>query len=191
MSTMKTTFLSKHLTIIIQVAVSFVCMATLSGFSFNITESEVPITLQSLLMVWFAYLFGVRVGLTSVILYLIAGGFGLNVFSNGGSGWEQFQSVTGGFLLAFPIGALISGIASDWLKSKEELLKFKFISSALVLFVSQGAILLLGLYWYNSIATTTESIQKFTPGLLIKTAIGTMAYVVLVRTLFRPNKQQS
>lgn len=188
---MKTTFLSKHLSFVIQVAISFACMATLSGYSFNIAESDVPITLQSLLMVWFAYLFGMRVGLTSVLLYLIAGGLGLNVFSNGGSGWEYFQDVTGGFLLAFPIGALISGIASDWLKTREELQKFKFISSALVLFASQAAILLLGLYWYNSIAAAPESIQKFTPGLLIKTAIGTMAYVVVIRTLFRPNKQQS
>ena len=191
MLTMKTTFLSKHLSFVFQVAISFACMATLSGYSFNIAESEVPITFQSILMVWFAYLFGLRVGLTSVLLYLIAGGLGLKVFSNGGSGWDYFQGANGGFLLAFPIGALISGIASDWLKFQEELQKFKFISSAVVLFVSQGAILLLGLYWYNSIAATPESIQKFTPGLLIKTAIGTMAYVVVIRTLFRPNKQQS
>jgi biotin transporter BioY len=43
-------------------------------------DLNVPITLQSLLVLLPAIWFGWRVGLITVILYILAGGFGLPVF---------------------------------------------------------------------------------------------------------------
>lgn len=167
-------------------------MAMFSSYTFDITES-LPITLQSLLMVWFAMLFGLRVGLTSVVLYLIAGGMGLGVFAGGASGWEHFSGSTGGFLLAFPLGALVSGKASDWLSSREDPQKFIFLASALTIFASQIVILLMGLFWQNSFTSEPidylNAIQILSPGLLVKTAIGTLAYVIVGRTFLRPQNQ--
>lgn len=194
MLTMKITSLSKQLSFILQVAISFSCMSTLGDYSFDIIDG-LPITLQSLLMVWFALIFGLRVGLTAVLLYLLAGGLGLGVFSGGASGWAHFSSSTGGFLLAFPIGALIAGKASDWLKSLENPQKYIFLSSAFILLLSQTTILLMGLYWLNSVSQNPLSLDKaihiFGPGLLVKTAIGTMAYVVALRIFYRHYKQLS
>lgn len=194
MLTMKTTSLSKQLSFIIQVAISFTCMSTLGDYSFDIIDG-LPVTLQSLLMVWFALIFGMRVGLTAVLLYLLSGGLGLGVFSGGASGWAHFSGSTGGFLLAFPIGALIAGKASDWLKSRENPQKYIFFSSALILLLSQTTILLMGLYWLNSVSqdplSLDKAIQIFGPGLLVKTAIGTMAYVVALRIFYRHYKQLS
>lgn len=194
MLTMKITSLSKQLSFILQVAISFSCMSTLCDYSFDIIDG-LPITLQSLLMVWFALIFGLRVGLTAVLLYLLAGGLGLGVFSGGASGWAHFSSSTGGFLLAFPIGTLIAGKASDWLKSHENPQKYIFLSSAFILLLSQTTILLMGLYWLNSVSQNPLSLDKaihiFGPGLLVKTAIGTMAYVVALRIFYRHYKQLS
>jgi biotin transport system substrate-specific component len=169
-------------------------MSTLGDYSFDIIDG-LPVTLQSLLMVWFALIFGMRVGLTAVLLYLLSGGLGLGVFSGGASGWAHFSGSTGGFLLAFPIGALIAGKASDWLKSRENPQKYIFFSSALILLLSQTTILLMGLYWLNSVSqdplSLDKAIQIFGPGLLVKTAIGTMAYVVALRIFYRHYKQLS
>ena len=170
------------------IALSFLSLIYLGGIRFDITEG-LPITLQSLLVVWFALVFGTRVGITAVILYLIVGGLGLGVFSGGASGWQHFLGSTGGFLIAFPIGAFISGSAAEWASKKSSLMKKAFIISALILFTSQTAILLLGLVWQNALTLSPinlgSALNIFMPGLLIKTALGTIAFVVLGRTLSR------
>jgi biotin transport system substrate-specific component len=170
------------------IALSFLALIYLGGIRFDITEG-LPITLQSLLVVWFALVFGTRVGITAVILYLIVGGLGLGVFSGGASGWQHFLGSTGGFLIAFPIGAFISGSAAEWASKKSSLMKKAFIISALILFTSQTAILLLGLVWQNALTLSPinlgSALNIFMPGLLIKTALGTIAFVVLGRTLSR------
>lgn len=164
-------------------------MALLSKYTFDITDN-LPITLQSLLMVWFAMLFGLRVGLSSVLLYLVAGGFGMEVFSGGASGWEHFSGSTGGFLLAFPFGALVAGTASDWLAARENPQKYIFLSCAATLFVAQLVILFMGLFWQNSFTSEPidyiNAVKILSPGLLIKTAVGTLAYVIVGRTFLRP-----
>ena len=147
--------------------------------------TEIPTTLQSLLVVWFALAFGLRIGMTAVFLYLIAGGLGLGVFAGGASGWNHLFGSNGGFLLAFPIGAFIAGSLVQILARIKFLSKAKFISSALILFISQISILILGLFWQSAFIGKTISITTiysiFIPGLLIKTAIGTLVLVFISR----------
>jgi biotin transport system substrate-specific component len=169
------------------IALAFLALYYLGGIKFNVTEG-LPITLQSLLVVWFALVFGTRVGVTAVMLYLIAGGLGFDVFT-GGSGWEYFIGITGGFLIAMPIGAFIAGSAAEWASKNKTMKNKAFIMSALILLASQTAILLLGLVWQNALTSSplelSIALDIFLPGLLIKTALGTIAFVVLGRTLSR------
>ena len=146
-------------------------------------------TLQSLLVVWFALAFGLRVGLTSVLAYLVLGGLGFGVFSGGASGWQHFIGSNGGFLLAYPVGAFIAGSLEQMASSSTLFTKAKFISSTFILLISQTAILALGLIWQSMLVGETISLgiimDIFLPGLMIKKAIGTLALVIITRALTR------
>ncbi len=170
------------------IALSLITICTLGPLKLNLTEG-LPITLQSLLVVWFAIAFGLRIGLTAVVLYLVVGGMGLGVFAGGTSGWGHFIGSNGGFLLAFPVGAFVAGSLSRWAFSTSLFTKTKFISSALILLLSQLVILLLGVVWQAALSLKTISlidvVELFMPGLLIKTAIGTLVLVFLSRALTR------
>ena len=159
-----------------------IAMSMLGDITFDVVDG-ISITLQSLFVVFFGLLFGLRIGVASVIIYLLVGGLGLPVFSNGASGWMHFQGITGGFLLAFPIGALIAGAASEWASTSDFPKRFSFITGAVILLVSQSVILLLGSVWANTIRPNTCMIEDFIPGLLVKTALGTILFVVFGRIL--------
>lgn len=166
------------------IAMSLITICTLGPLELDLTEG-LPITLQSLLVVWFAVAFGLRIGLTAVVLYLVAGGMGFGCFAGGASGWGHFIGSNGGFLLAFPIGAFLAGSLSRWAFSSSLFTKTKFISSALILLLSQLLILVLGVVWQLALSLKTISlidvVSLFIPGLLIKTAIGTLALVFISR----------
>ncbi|MFC6717739.1 biotin transporter BioY [Natrialbaceae archaeon GCM10025810] len=68
------------------------------------------ITLQ-MLVVFLAGLFlGPAWGAFSIVLYLFAGAIGVPVFAERTSGLGVLLAETGGFLLSFPVGALVVGL---------------------------------------------------------------------------------
>jgi biotin transport system substrate-specific component len=72
--------------------------------------SPVPITLQGLAVLLVGGLFGAAIGTGALVLYLLAGAFGLPVFAPvGPSGLLRLIGPTGGYLLAFPVAAAIVG----------------------------------------------------------------------------------
>lgn len=164
--------------------IAVLAMTLLGDLTFEAVDG-IFITPQSLLVVFFPLVFGLRIGLVSVLIYLALGGLGYPVFSNGASGWIHFQGITGGFLIAFPIGALIAGAASEWAATSNMPKRFSFITGAIILLVSQSVILLLGSIWTNSIRPNTCHIEDFIPGLLVKTALGTIIFFIFGRILSR------
>ena len=153
---------------------SFVTLVLLGHIQLDLVEG-LPITLQSLLVVLFPLMFGVRVGVIFVCAYLLAGGLGAPVFAGNESGWDHFLGATGGFLLAFPIAALISGVAGEMAHKIPSLNRLTFITGAVILFVSQVIILLLGIGWMDALSHTsfdfTTKITSLLPRLLVKTAL--------------------
>jgi biotin transport system substrate-specific component len=71
--------------------------------------SPVPMTLQPLAVLAIGGLLGVAGGLSALVLYLLLGIVGLPVFAAGGSGVWHLLGPTGGYLLAFPIAAAVTG----------------------------------------------------------------------------------
>lgn len=144
------------------------------------TEDGIPITLQSLLVIFLPILFGWRIGVAAVVTYLIIGGLGAPVFSYGTYGWDRFTGSSGGFLLAFPIAGLLAGYAMEQFQATKSLL-----IGALLLFAGQFIILGLGLFWYRTIIPVEESmlasVERLLPGLFIKTAFGGLALVLIQR----------
>ena len=71
--------------------------------------SPVPMTLQPLAVLAVGGLLGGIGGLSALMLYLVLGLLGLPVFAGGGSGAWHMLGPTGGYLLAFPIAAAVTG----------------------------------------------------------------------------------
>ena len=155
-------------------------LVTLSPITPFTTEDGIPITLQSLLVVFLPILLGWRVGVAAVVTYLIIGGLGAPVFSYGTYGWDRFTGSSGGFLLAFPIAGLLAGYAMEQFQNTKSVL-----IGALLLFAGQFIILGLGLFWYRAIIPVEESmlasVERLLPGLFIKTAFGGLALVLIQR----------
>ena len=173
--------------------VSFVTLVLLGHIQLDLVEG-LPIKLQSLLVVLFPLMFGMRVGLIFVSAYLLAGGLGAPVFAGNESGWGHFLGATGGFLLAFPIAALISGVAGEMAHKIPSLNRLTFVTGAMILFVSQVIILLLGIGWMDALSHTsfdfTSKITSLMPRLLVKTALGTIVFVLIGRILNNLNTKR-
>lgn len=74
----------------------------------------VPITLQTLAVALTALCLGPWRGAISVCLYLLLGIAELPVFAKGGHGIATFAGASGGYLLSFPIAAIVIGLAARW-----------------------------------------------------------------------------
>src|ERR687896_6078 len=86
--------------------------AALAQFTIHI--GPVPITGQSFAVLLTGALLGSRLGAAAVIAYLIEGAVGLPFFAAGGGGLVRFFGPTGGYLVAFPAAALITGTFTDF-----------------------------------------------------------------------------
>jgi biotin transport system substrate-specific component len=56
---------------------------------------------------------GARLGALALVAYVLAGGVGLPVFSDGGSGWGHLAGSSGGYLVGFVAGAAAIGACAD------------------------------------------------------------------------------
>lgn len=71
--------------------------------------SPVPMTLQPLAVLAVGGLLGASRGMGALLLYIVMGALGLPVFAGGGSGVWHLVGPTGGYLLAFPLAAGVTG----------------------------------------------------------------------------------
>jgi len=77
--------------------------------------SPVPMTLQPLAVLAVGGLLGAAGGLSALVLYLLLGVLGFPVFAPGGlPGALRLIGPTGGYLLAFPFAAGLTGVLVGW-----------------------------------------------------------------------------
>lgn len=149
---------------------------------------NVPITLQSMLVILVPLFFGWKIGGLAVFGYLVIGGLGYPVFANGASGWNVFTGVSGGFLLGFLFAALLVGFFAErpW--------KFKSLAAAGLMVLGQFIILLSGLFWMEGVLAEDLNwalqLEKYFPGLMIKAAIGMLLFVLIERLVRSANKSR-
>lgn len=93
----------------------------------------VPMTLQSLAVLFIGLTYGGRMATATLALYLTEGAVGLPVFANGG-GIALLLGPTGGYLFGFLLAAALLGFASDRnkLNSPWALGGFLTLASALI-----------------------------------------------------------
>jgi biotin transport system substrate-specific component len=84
-------------------------VALAAQFVVPVPLSPVPMTLQPLAVLVVGGLLGPASGISALVLYIALGALGLPVFAGGGSGALRLIGPTGGYLLAFPIAAGVTG----------------------------------------------------------------------------------
>jgi biotin transport system substrate-specific component len=75
--------------------------------------TPVPLTVQNFGVLLVGLLLGSRRGFAALALYLVEGAAGLPVFSSGGLGIGYLIGATGGFLLAYPLVAWLTGFIME------------------------------------------------------------------------------
>lgn len=93
----------------ISVGLGAIVVAAAAQVVVPVPFSPVPMTLQPLAVLAVGGLLGGIAGLGALVLYLLLGILGLPVFAGGGSGVWHLLGPTGGYLLAFPIAAAVTG----------------------------------------------------------------------------------
>ncbi|MCU7494537.1 MAG: biotin transporter BioY [Ignavibacteria bacterium] len=84
-------------------------MMTFLAAQVEVPVQPVPFTLQTMLVILAGAFLGRKNGAYSQIIYLFLGSIGLPVFA-GFSSTASLYGPTGGYLLAFPLGAYVSGL---------------------------------------------------------------------------------
>ncbi len=138
---------------------------------FAIHIGPIPITGQSFAVLLTGALLGSRLGAAAVIAYLIEGAVGLPFFAAGGSGIARFLGPTGGYLVAFPAAAYITGAFAEhgWDKN--------YLSAAAAMAIGSGVIFLGGWAWFAVLTNTPPvaafqiAVMPFLPGDVIKIAL--------------------
>src|SRR4029453_12330174 len=144
-------------------------MAASAQIAFPI--GAVPITGQTFVVLLTGALLGSRLGAITMIVYLIEGASGLPFFSGGSGGIAHLLGPTGGYLVAFPAGAFITGAFAEheW--------DPKFLTAAAAMAIGSIVIMLSGWLWFSLIMRTSpaltlfNTVLKFIPGDIIKIAL--------------------
>ena len=121
---------------------------------FAIHIGPIPITGQTFAVLLTGALLGSRLGAAAVIAYLIEGAVGLPFFAGGGAGIVRFFGPTGGYLVAFPAAAFITGAFAEhgWDKN--------YLQAVAAMAIGSAIILLGGWAWY-AILTNTPALAAF------------------------------
>ena len=135
----------------------------------------VPITGQTFVVLLTGALLGSRLGAMTMIVYLVEGVSGLPFFYGGTSGIAHLLGPTGGYLIAFPAAAFITGAFAEhgWDK--------RFLTAAASMAIGSAVIMLSGWAWFALITNTSLAVAfqltvlKFIPGDIIKILLAASA----------------
>ena len=139
---------------------------------FSIHIGPIPITGQSFAVLLTGALLGSRLGAMAVIAYLIEGAVGLPFFAPGGPpGIARFLGPTGGYLVAFPAAAYITGAFAEhgWDK--------KYLTAVAAMAIGSVVIFLGGWAWFAILTNTPPvaafkiAVWPFLPGDVIKISL--------------------
>jgi biotin transport system substrate-specific component len=93
----------------VAIALGALLVAISAQVAVPVPFSPVPMTLQPLAVLVVGGLLGASGGIGALLLYIALGAAGLPVFAGGGAGVLRLIGPTGGYLLAFPIAAGLTG----------------------------------------------------------------------------------
>ncbi|MDR0886111.1 MAG: biotin transporter BioY [Clostridiales Family XIII bacterium] len=172
-------FNTKDLTLIALFAAFTVVMAQLA----IPLPGGVPITLQTFAVLLAGIVLGSKRGAIAILIYLLLGAIGLPVFANFHGGIGELFGSTGGFLLTFPIMALIVGLASN--TKNVFLIAIAMVVASLVNFIAGTAMFMI-MTNINLTLSLSYCVIPFIPGTIIKcVAAGVIGFALKKRGLVK------
>ncbi|UCD38848.1 MAG: biotin transporter BioY [Fidelibacterota bacterium] len=140
--------------------------------AFRLPFSPVPITGQTLGVLLVGALLGSIRGGVSTLLYLAQGVAGFPVFAAGGAGVAYFLGPTGGYLIGFVAGAVLTGLLAErgWDR--------RIGTTFLAMLAGTAVIFASGLFWL-AVYTEAENVfalglYPFIPGAILKIAMAAL-----------------
>ena len=114
----------------------------------------IPITGQTFAVLLTGALLGSRLGALAIIAYLVEGASGLPFFAGGTGGLAHLVGPAGGYLVAFPAAAYVTGAFAehDWDR--------QFFSAVLAMLIGSLVIIFCGWGWF-SLSTRTNALTAF------------------------------
>jgi biotin transport system substrate-specific component len=129
-----------------------VLTAAASQISIPVPFTPVPFTLQPMVVLLGGAALGSRLGMTSQVLYLLAGIAGLPVFAASATlppGPLRLIGPTGGYLMAYPFAAFVTG----WLAERG--FDRRYITSIVAMGLGLALIFACGILWFAWFARPT------------------------------------
>jgi biotin transport system substrate-specific component len=132
----------------VSVVIAFSLFNALAA-QFAISIGPVPITGQTFAVTLTGALLGSRLGAAALIAYLIEGSLGLPFFAGSAGGLMVLFGPRGGYLLAFPAAAYITGAFAEhgWDR--------RFLTSVAAMTIGSVVILVVGWAWLSLILRTS------------------------------------
>lgn len=153
----------------------------------------VPMTLQTLIIPLAGLILGAKKGTYATLLYILLGVVGLPVFAGGKAGIGVLLSVTGGFIVSFPLMPLLAGVFENFgykLNNKRSGMKYY---TMLMIGLVLGAFInyFIGTVWFVIMAKSTVEaalmacVIPFIPTAIIKIIIDFILAPILKTALVR------
>ena len=169
-------------------ALGVVAFAVAAAFSAQIAIplpwTPVPVTLQPLMVILAGAVLGPRLGALAMAAYVTVGALGAPVFSNGGGGLGWLFGPTGGYLLAAPAAAFMTGAISGRETQAWRLLLG--LSAGVLAMYTGGVLQLMAFTGQNLGAALTVGAVPFLVGDLTKIGFAFFA-LIAARTASRRN----
>ncbi|HMG71909.1 MAG TPA: biotin transporter BioY [Pyrinomonadaceae bacterium] len=136
-----------------------------------IPVGPIPITGSTFAVLLTGALLGSRLGAMAMIAYLIEGASGLPFFAGFHGGLLHLMGPTGGYLIAFPAAAYVTGAFAEngWDR--------RFLTAATAMAIGSAIIMLSGWAWFSVLMHTSPmltvyaTVIKFIPGDIIKISL--------------------
>lgn len=155
------------------VAASLVTAAA-AQVEFRLPWTPVPVTGQTFAVLLCGAVLGARRAFLAQMLYLCEGGMGLPVFSGGAAGFAYMVGPTGGYLMAFPFAAAVTGALAErgWDKH--------FVTMFAAMLLGSAVIFGLGLAQLSRFVPAEQLLNAgllpFVPGDLVKSSLSALAF---------------
>ncbi|GAA0704307.1 biotin transporter BioY [Paraclostridium ghonii] len=118
--------------------------AILAQIAIPLPFSTVPLTMQVFAVTISGVIIGAKKGFISQVIYILLGAIGMPVFAQMSGGAGIIFGYTGGFIMAFPLMALLIGYISEKYNSISAIM----ISMILALIINYT----IGTLWYSFVA---------------------------------------
>ena len=157
---------------------SFTILTAISA-QISIPIQPVPFTLQTMIVLLAGAFLGAKNGAYSQLLYIFLGAIGLPVFADGAMGFARLIGPTGGYLLAFPIGAYLVGYWTE--KSQKYIFVVISMFAAELIIIFFGTFYLYTSYLHNIVDAVKAGAAIFTIWMAVKVFAAASIYFAVAK----------